>query len=876
MNFQSLVTILVLLGVLVDAQNDQSGFISIDCGIAKGSTYTDQVTGINYISDAEFRDTGEIHSIMPAYNSLDIYKHATTLTSFPQNTRNCYTLKPTQGKGNRYLIRTSFMYGNYDLKGQLPEFDVYLGPDYWDTMKFNSSSQPKTMEIIHVSSTDYIHLCLVNIGRGTPFISAIELRLVAGDMYKETDFGSLYLYARANFGTTLGTVRYNDDKYDRVWSPINLFDSTFLYTREQVSVGLSNVFDPPSEVMSSAATPRNPNDPFKIEWDPFNTNDKFFIYMHFAEVELLKRNQTREFNIYLNGNLSYGPFSPIYLNTASIYSTAPETIAPRYTLTINKTKNSTLPPIINALELYVLKQLTQRQTDHHDVVAIGSIKSYYRITRNWQGDPCAPQEFVWDGVRCSYNDTEMSRITFLNLSTSGIKGKIDRGFSYLTMIETLDLSNNNLTGTVPDFLSGMKFLKVLNLRGNNFIGPIPEELLAKSNNGSLSISFDGQSTDEEASSCVMNRCKNKKDKKFIVPVIATVASLFVILAAITTIWIINKQKAHGSIRQSNLHTNKSKTSSDGLEIKRQKFTYSEVQSITDNFKVVIGKGGFGEVYHGYIGDVQVAVKMLSASSQQGDKEFQAEANLLMSVHHKNLTTLVGYCNEGNHKGIIYDYIANGNLENHIFDTSLSVLNWEKRLRIACDVACGLEYLHHGCTPPIVHRDVKCTNILLNEKFHAKLADFGLSRAFPTEGATHISTLVAGTPGYLDPEYQSSYRLTEKSDVYSFGVVLLVIITGRPAIARYDNDNKHISRWVNLKLSDGNVKSLVDPRLQGEFDINSAGKAVELAMTCVDDMPNRRPTMKEVVMGLSDCLVTLQDAKTEILTGIVSLTLENAT
>lgn len=125
-------------------------------------------------------------------------------------------------------------------------------------------------------------------------------------------------------------------------------------------------------------------------------------------------------------------------------------------------------------------------------------------------------------------------------------------------------------------------------------------------------------------------------------------------------------------------------------------------------------------------------------------------------------------------------------------------------------------------------------------------------------------------------YQSSYRLTEKSDVYSFGVVLLVIITGRPAIARYDNDNKHISRWVNLKLSDGNVKSLVDPRLQGEFDINSAGKAVELAMTCVDDMPNRRPTMKEVVMGLSDCLVTLQDAKTEILTGIVSLTLENAT
>lgn len=184
-----------------------AGFISIDCGIAKGSTYTDQVTGINYISDAEFRDTGEIHSIMPAYNSLDIYKHATSLTSFPQNTRNCYTLKPSQGKGNRYLIRARFMYGNYDFKGELPEFDVYLGPDYLDTVKVNSSSRPVNMEIVHVLSSDYIHVCLVNTGRGTPFISVIELRPLAKDMYEETDFGSLYLFERVNFGTTFRTAR---------------------------------------------------------------------------------------------------------------------------------------------------------------------------------------------------------------------------------------------------------------------------------------------------------------------------------------------------------------------------------------------------------------------------------------------------------------------------------------------------------------------------------------------------------------------------------------------------------------------------------------------------------------------------------------------
>ncbi|KAI3521451.1 hypothetical protein L1887_10917 [Cichorium endivia] len=853
---------LVLLGLLltslmVHAQDDQSGHVSIDCGITKGLTYTDNTTGIQYVSDADFIDSGEIHNI----SSVNFDTPLTTLTSFPNNTRNCYTLKPKNGKGNKYLIRANFMYGNYDFLNRLPEFDVHLGPDYWDTMKFNSSSQSRTMEIIHVLSSDYIHVCLVNKGRGTPFISAIELRQLAGDMYKETNFGSLYAATRENFGSNSSTVRYKADNYDRLWgsSPATTPDYTSIKTVNNISDGLSPNLSLPLDVMNSAVTPRNLNVSFDIEWEPFNTTDKFFIYMHFAEIASLKSNQTREFNIYLNGKLWYGPLSPLNHTTTTIPSIVHEPIAPRYTLTINKTKNSTLPPIINALELYVLKELPQRQTHDQDVDAIWSIKSVYRVTRNWQGDPCAPREFVWDGVRCIYDeiDTDSHRIVLLNLSTSGLKGEIDPGISNLTMIETLDLSNNSLTGSVPDFLSGLKFLKVLNLKGNNLTGPIPKELLAKSKKGLLSLSFDGD--------CGTNRC-GKKDKNIIVPVIATIASIFVIITSLTILWIVKKQKAN----------DKRKTRT-GLEIKKQKFTYSEIKSITDNFKIVIGKGGFGEVYKGCIGDVQVAVKMLSESSLQGDKEFQAEAYLLLSVHHKNLTSLVGYCVEGKHKGIIYEYMANGNLQNHLFDTSLRVLNWEERLQIACDSARGLEYLHHGCKPPIVHRDVKCNNILLNERFQAKLADFGLCRAFPTEAATHISTEVAGTPGYLDPEYYLSYRLTEKSDVYSFGVVLLVIITGQPAITRYENDNIHISRWVKVQLADGDVKTAVDPRLQGDFDSDSVLRAVELAMACVADLPNGRPTMNEVVMGLIDCLVAeraRQDIKLDSLNGIESVELEN--
>ncbi|GKB06704.1 leucine-rich repeat transmembrane protein kinase protein [Tanacetum coccineum] len=254
-----------------------------------------------------------------------------------------------------------------------------------------------------------------------------------------------------------------------------------------------------------------------------------------------------------------------------------------------------------------------------------------------------------------------------------------------------------------------------------------------------------------------------------------------------------------------------------IDTRNQSFTCLDIQRITDSFNTVIGKGGFGTVYYGYIGNNQVAVKMLSESSAQGYREFQAEVHLLMSVHPKNITSLVGYCNEGSQKGIIYEYMANGNLGMHLFakDLGSTVLSWKKRLEIAYDAAQGLEYMHHGCKPPIVHRDVKCSNILLNENFQAKLADFGLSRAFETESATHVSTVICGTPGYLDPEYYTTNRLTEKSDVYSFGVVLLELIIGRQATSE---------------------------------DILEGGRVgIDLCVSI------ERPTINDVVMDLKSCL-----------------------
>ncbi|KAL8268716.1 hypothetical protein R6Q59_002514 [Mikania micrantha] len=199
--FRTFYSVLILQAVLtlamVHAQDDQSGFISIDCGIAEGSTYTDDTTGINYVSDAGFIDSGKNQEILSAYKSNTLDFQLRTLRSFPENTRNCYTLKPKQGKGNRYLIRARFMYGNYDFKSQTPQFDLYLGNDHWSRVSVGSSTIDN--EIIHLTSSNYIYVCLVNIGLGNPFISALELRLLDNTMYAD-GLRSLNLFHRYNYG----------------------------------------------------------------------------------------------------------------------------------------------------------------------------------------------------------------------------------------------------------------------------------------------------------------------------------------------------------------------------------------------------------------------------------------------------------------------------------------------------------------------------------------------------------------------------------------------------------------------------------------------------------------------------------------------------
>lgn len=301
---------------------------------------------------------------------------------------------------------------------------------------------------------------------------------------------------------------------------------------------------------------------------------------------------------------------------------------------------------------------------------------------------------------------------------------------------------------------------------------------------------------------------------------------------------------------------------NSLNLENRRFTYKELEMITKNFRQVLGQGGFGCVYHGFLENgIQVAVKLRSDSSEQGVKEFLVEAQVLTRIHHKNLVTMIGYCKDGDHMALVYEYMPEGNLQDHIAGKVRigRCLTWRQRLRIAFESSQGLEYLHKGCNPPLIHRDVKATNVLLNTALEAKIADFGMSKAFSVNSNAYASTAtLVGTPGYVDPEYQETMQPSTKSDVYSFGVVLLVLITGKPAIVR-DPEPIRLIRWAQQRLSRGDIEAVVDVRMQGDYDVNSVWKVAEIALKCTELESLHRPTMTEVVVQLKECL-ELEDGR----------------
>ncbi|KAK7843157.1 putative leucine-rich repeat receptor-like protein kinase [Quercus suber] len=597
------------LTLLVHAQ-DQSDFISIDCGTPANSSYTEPFIGINYISDATFIDTGISKSISTELNAIS-YQQEWTLRSFPDGIRNCYRINITQGV--KYLIRATFLHGNYDGQdNNLPEFDLHLGPNMWDTVKIENASSTVSKELIHVPTLNYIHVCLVNTNLGTPFISAIELRPLNNNAYV-TASGSLALYVRTDDGSLTDTeYRYGDDIYDRIWEPDDTYKG--INTSLPIDSQSRSDYQPPSVVMSTAATPETDSSPLNFNWDSETATSEYYIYMHFAEVVKLKANQSRSFNVTINGEPFFGPYVPVYLYTETWYRKSPLTMAENYEASIFKTENSTLPPILNAVEIYSVKNLSQSETDQQDVDAITKIKSTYGVKKNWQGDPCVPQLYLWEGLNCSYD-----------------------GYNSLELFPCKNLSSSGLIGEISADISNLVMLQDLNLEGNQLNGSIPAELIKRSKSGSLLLSVG-----ENSNLCASDPCEREKKKNIVVLILASVVGLLILSLTIAAILCgITRRKQQQDKTTVALVDTEPNVQNRPLESMQRQVTYSDLQRITNNFERILGKGGFGTVYYGCIDGIHVAVKV----------------KLLMRVHHKNLTTLVGYykSNRLNEKSDVYSF-----------------------------------------------------------------------------------------------------------------------------------------------------------------------------------------------------------------------------
>lgn len=294
----------------------------------------------------------------------------------------------------------------------------------------------------------------------------------------------------------------------------------------------------------------------------------------------------------------------------------------------------------------------------------------------------------------------------------------------------------------------------------------------------------------------------------------------------------------------------------------RRFTYTELKKATNNFKEELGRGGSGAVYKGFLTDERVvAVKRLE-NMNQGEDVFWAEVSTIGKINHMNLVRMWGFCSEGKHRLLVYEYMEYQSLDKHLF--SPTFLEWKDRFKAALGIAKGLAYLHHECLEWVIHCDVKPGNILLDSEFEPKIADFGLAKLSQRGGKSSDFSQIRGTKGYMAPEWATNLPITAKVDVYSYGVVVLEIVKGIPLSnwvieGREEHDESDLTRFVRVvkrKIQCGEtswIEEVVDPRLNGQFSRSQATTIVELGMSCVEEDRNKRPTMDSVVQALLECL-----------------------
>ncbi|KAL5745263.1 hypothetical protein ACOSP7_026409 [Xanthoceras sorbifolium] len=524
-----------------------------------------------------------------------------------------------------------------------------------------------------------------------------------------------------------------------------------------------------------------------------------------------------------------------------------------------------------------------------------------RFADNWKGnDPCAD----WMGITCSNGN-----IIVVNFQKMNLTGAISPEFASLKSLQRLVLADNSLTSTIPEKLSTLPALKELDVSNNQLYGKIPafKSNIAVNTNGNPDIGKDKSSLSPGSPSGSPNATGfangggsgngGKRSSALIaVIVFCVVGGVFVIglIGLLVFCLYKKKQKRFSRVQSPNrmvIHPRHSGSDNESVKITVAGSSVSvgaisethtvpssepgEIQmveagnmvisiqvlrNVTDNFseKNILGQGGFGTVYKGELHDgTKIAVKRMEAGviAGKGLTEFTSEIAVLTKVRHRHLVALLGYCLDGNEKLLVYEYVPQGTLSRHIFnwaEEGLKPLEWTVRLTIALDVARGVEYLHSLAHQSFIHRDLKPSNILLGDDMRAKVADFGLVRLAP-EGKGSIETRIAGTFGYLAPEYAVTGRVTTKVDVFSFGVILMELITGRKALDESQpEESMHLVTWFRrMYLDKDSFRKAIDPTIDlNDETLASISTVAELAGHCSAREPYQRPDMGHAVNVLS--------------------------
>ncbi|CAK9213885.1 unnamed protein product [Sphagnum troendelagicum] len=871
------------------------GSVFVDCGSM--ASYVDSITNISWVPDAPEYITTGVNGYVPSAPSIyPNFSEFTTVRYFPDTrAKNCYSF-PVMPNAT-YLIRGTFFYGNYDNGTTLPSFQMAIDGTIVANVTFDTAAIFVYYDFMVASVSNVIFLCLLrDSSNSVPFISAISFSFLRADFFDSDVYGFLYgtkrIYFktkyRLNFGGD-GLVRHPDDQFDRYWFPIQGSNSTFiqstsplqsLVASQIVGNGESIWGYPPATVMDTALTSSG-NITISI---PDDYNYVYILSFYYAEFNSTANAGSRIFYLEVpgQGDMLLNPYSDtsnaVFSPTVIVFSAIAYTPGADIVLYPDQTVSSPLGPIANALETWERSTNPMAtMTNNQDAIAIEEIKSSTNLT-DWTGDPCVPVPYPW--VTCSTDSNFVPSITAVNLSGYNLTGPISPSFGNLLSLTSLALDynglngslpllnrlanlqylflqNNSLSGTIPYWLVELPSLSELFVWNNNFSSQIPPSLLSRNSNWNFTY-LPGNPFLQGPSS--MSNTKSTNIAIIIGPVLGGILALIIIISLVLFI----QRKFHIKTKERTLaggHLQMMKVARAG----GNPYSLAEVVTATNNFKIQIGKGGFGPVYYGKLEDGQeVAIKILDVKSSQGPSEFFNEVDILSRVNHRNLVSLIGYCLEDGQQMLIYEYMHKGSLCDHLYgdlSTSTNELDWTTRLHIALNASQGLEYLHSGCNPSIIHCDVKTSNILLlNNMKNAKVANFGLSRLTYGENIIHITTNVMGTSGYLDPEYFTSQCLSVKSDVYSFGVVLLEIIFGRKAIDTTlpNQEAWNLCDWVRFNLQESNINKILDPIVKASNpNLDAIWKVVEIAIQCVEPKAIHRPIMTKVVEQLR-AAITIQE------------------